>query len=46
MNNALVESTNTKIRLIARRGYGFKNVHALIALTQLSLGHHKPQLPT
>jgi len=46
LNNGLVESTNTKIRLIARRGYGFKNVDNLIALAQLSLGHHKPPLPT
>jgi transposase len=46
LSNGLTESVNTKIRLITRRGYGFRNVHALIALTQLSLGLHKPALPT
>jgi transposase len=46
LSNGLTESVNTKIRLIVRRGYGFRNVHALIALTQLSLGLHKPALPT
>ena len=46
LSNGLTESVNTKIRLITRRAYGFRNVHALIALAQLSLGHHKPVLPT
>jgi transposase len=46
LTNALTESLNTKIRLITRRAYGFKNVNALIALAQLSLGNHKPALPT
>jgi transposase len=46
LTNALTESLNTKIRLITRRAYGFKNVDALIALAQLSLGNHKPALPT
>ncbi len=46
VNNALVESTNTKIRLITRRAFGFHNVDALIALTRLSLGGHRPELPT
>lgn len=46
LSNGLVESVNTKIRLITRRAYGFRNVHALIALTKLSLGIHKPVLPT
>jgi transposase len=46
LNNGLTESTNTKIRLIARRAYGFNNVHNMIALAKLSLGHHKPVLPT
>jgi transposase len=44
--NGLTESVNTKIRLIARRAYGFRNVNALIALAKLSLGHHRPTLPT
>jgi transposase len=46
LTNALVESVNTKIRLIARRAFGFHNVHALIALARLSLGGHRPALPT
>jgi len=46
LTNALVESINTKIRLIARRAFGFHNVQALIALAQLSLGGNRPQLPT
>ena len=46
LSNGLTESVNTKIRLITRRGYGYRNVHALIALAQLSLGLHKPALPT
>jgi transposase len=46
LTNALVESVNTKIRLIARRAFGFHNVHALIGLAQLSLGGYRPQLPT
>lgn len=46
LSNALVESTNTKIRLITRRAYGFHNVNALIALATLSLGRHRVQLPT
>lgn len=46
LTNALVESANTKIRLIARRAFGFHNVQALIGLAQLSLGGYQPQLPT
>lgn len=46
LTNALVESVNTKIRLIARRAFGFHNVQALIGLAQLSLGGDRPQLPT
>jgi transposase len=46
LTNALVESVNTKIRLIARRAFGFHNVHALIGLARLSLGGYRPQLPT
>lgn len=46
VNNALVESVNTKIRLITRRAFGFRNVDALIALAQLSLGGYRPNLPT
>jgi transposase len=46
LTNALIESTNTKIRLITRRAYGFRNVNALIALTRLSLSGNRPHLPT
>jgi transposase len=46
LTNALVESVNTKIRLIARRAFGFHNVQALIGLARLSLGGYRPQLPT
>jgi transposase len=46
LSNALIESMNTKIRLITRRAFGFRNPEALIALVQLSLGGYRPQLPT
>lgn len=45
LSNALIESTNTKIRLITRMAYGFKSVEALIALALLTLGGHRPALP-
>ncbi len=45
LSNALVESTNTKIRLLTRLAYGFKSAHALIALALLHLGGHQPDLP-
>lgn len=43
--NALVESTNTKIRLIARRAFGFHSPEALIALAMLDLAGLCPPLP-
>lgn len=46
LTNALVESFNTKIRLIARRAFGFHNVAALIALARLTLSGQRPTLPT
>ena len=46
MTNALVESVNTKIRLITRRAFGFRNTDALIGLAKLTLGGYRPQLPT
>jgi len=46
LTNALVESFNTKIRLIARRAFGFHHVDALIALARLTLSGQRPQLPT
>jgi transposase len=45
LSNALVESVNTKIRLLTRLAFGFRSPHALIALAMLSLGGHKPALP-
>lgn len=46
LTNALVESFNTKIRLIARRAFGFHHVNALIALARLTLSGQRPALPT
>jgi transposase len=45
LSNGLIESTNTKIRLITRMAFGFKSPEALIALALLSLGCHRPVLP-
>lgn len=42
LSNGLIESTNTKIRLITRMAFGFKSPQALIALTLLALGGHQP----
>jgi transposase len=45
LSNARTESVNTKIRLITRIAFGFKDPHALIALALLSLGGPRPALP-
>jgi transposase len=45
LSNALIESINTKIRLLTRIAFGFHSPNALIALAMLSLGGHKPLLP-
>ena len=45
LSNGLIESTNTKIRLITRIAFGFKSPEALIALAMLTLGGHRPVLP-
>lgn len=45
LSNALIESTNTKIRLLQRIAFGFKSPDALVALAMLSLGGHRPALP-
>jgi transposase len=45
LSNGLIESTNTKIRLITRMAFGFKSPQALIALAMLTLGGHRPALP-
>lgn len=45
LSNALVESTNTKIRLITRMAFGFHGPEPLIALAMLCLGGYPPVLP-
>nr|QIY66920.1 transposase [Streptomyces sp. RPA4-2] len=45
MSNGLVESTNTKTRLIIRRGFGFHSADAIIALVMLTLAGERPTLP-
>jgi transposase len=45
LSNALIESTNTKIRLITRVAFGFHSATPLIALAMLSLGGHRVTLP-
>ena len=45
LSNALIESTNTKIRLLQRIAFGFHSADALIALAMLALGGIRPALP-
>jgi len=45
LSNGLIESTNTKIRLLTRIGFGFHGPEPLIALAMLALGGHTPRLP-
>ena len=45
LSNALVESVNTKLRLLTRRAFGFHSPHALIGLAMLALGGLCPPLP-
>jgi len=45
LSNGLVESTNTKIRLLTRMAFGFKSPEAMIALAMLNLGGYCPLLP-
>jgi transposase len=45
LSNGLIESVNTKIRLINRIAFGFANPGPLIALAMLTLGGHRPTLP-
>lgn len=45
LSNGLIESTNTKIRVITRMAFGFHRPQALIALAMLSLGGLRPPLP-
>jgi len=45
LSNALVESTNTKIRVLTRVAYGFREPEHLIALALLDRGGYCPPLP-
>jgi transposase len=45
LSQGLIESTNTKIRLLTRLAFGFRSPQALIALAMLALGGHRPALP-
>ena len=45
LSNALIESTNTKIRLLQHVAFGFASPQALIALAMLALGGFRPALP-
>jgi transposase len=45
LSNALVESTNTKLRLLTRIAFGFRSPEALIALALLDRGGYCPALP-
>jgi transposase len=45
LSNALIKSTNTKIRLLARIAFGFHGPEPLIARAMLALGGHPPKLP-
>jgi transposase len=44
-SNALVESTNTKIRVLTRVAFGFRSPDALIAMAMLAVGGCCPELP-
>jgi transposase len=45
LSDGLVESTNTKVRLLTRMAFGFKSPEAMIALAMLNLGGYCPPLP-
>jgi len=45
LSNGLIESTNTKIRLLTRIAFGFHGPKPLIALAMLALRGHCPRLP-
>jgi transposase len=45
LSNARVEAINTRLRLIARRAYGFHTPDAMIALAMLNCGAVRPTLP-
>ena len=45
LSNGRIEAVNTKIRLLTRIAFGFKSVHALIALVRLHLAGYNTPLP-
>jgi transposase len=45
LSQRLVESTNTKIRLLTRVAFGFHGHEPLVALAMLALGSHPPRIP-
>ena len=45
LSNTLVESTNTKLRVLHRMAFGFKEPEHLIALALLDRGGYCPSLP-
>ena len=45
LSNGLIESTNTKIRVLTRVAFGFHSPAPLVALAMLSLGGFCPPLP-
>jgi transposase len=45
LSNALIESTNTKLRMLHRMAFGFKEPEHLIALALLDRGGYCPALP-
>ena len=45
VSNALVESTNTKLRVLNRMAFGFREPEHLIALALLDRGGYCPPLP-
>jgi transposase len=45
LSNSRLEDINAKIRLIQRRGFGFRNLNALTAAIYLCLGGVTPDLP-
>jgi transposase len=45
LSNGLIESTNTKLRVLTRMAYGFNKPEHLIALALLHRGGYRPDLP-
>jgi len=45
LSNGLIESINTRIRLLTRIAFGFRSPEALIALAMLKTGGYCPPLP-